>query len=125
MPDNCQAEAETARCPRGPRLSLLKPLKQTRQELGGNTLTGIADRNLDVRIHPLESDLNPPALRRELYGVREEIPHHLLQACRVAGHRASFGVENDLQPDLFGIRCRSCNLDRLFYHRGEVDRPYF
>src|SRR4029453_12225260 len=95
-----------------------------RQELGGHPLSRVAAPDLHMRTPPLESDLNASAFRRELDGVREEIPQDLLQTGRVAGNRAGLGVENRLQPDLFCIRRRSYDLDRLLNDRGKINLPY-
>ena len=49
---------------------------------------GVGDAHLDVRARPREPQprRGPPS-RRELDRVREQVPHHLLQAVRVAGDR--------------------------------------
>src|SRR5262245_31654169 len=96
-----------------------------RQELGGDTLPRVTDRYLDVRIDPLECDLNLAASRGELHGVREKVPHHLLQAGRIAGNGTGFGIEKRLEPCPFGNRRRSYDLDCLLDHWDEVHRSDF
>ena len=53
--------------------------------------------------HPFDPDLHTAALRRELDGVREEVPDDLLQAGRIARHQAGARVDDDLEPHAFGI----------------------
>src|SRR5262249_44050838 len=58
---------------------------------------------------------------RELDRVRDQVPHDLLQARRIAGDHPGLGVEHDLEPDLPRVGRRSHHLDRRLDHRGEVD----
>src|SRR5436853_440003 len=74
------------------RLTLLEPLEDEGQCLGPNALTVVGDRDLDVRVDPFEHHLHPATLGSELDGVREEVPHHLLQPFGVAQYRPDVAV---------------------------------
>jgi len=95
------------------------------EELRGHPLPGVADGDLDVRVHALEADVDASALGREFDGVGDQVPHDLLQTSRIACDRACLAVEDDLEPDALGVGCRSHGIDRLLYHGTEVDRPHF
>lgn len=56
-------------------------------------------------------DLHFPTLRRELDGVAQEVPHHLLQAVGVARHRPGDGVNDLLQFHPLRVGCGSHGLD--------------
>ena len=79
-----EAEARVHACRR--RVGLAKRVEHRRQELLRDTRTGVRH----VQFHcvspgrSLEAHVNRPALRRELHRVREKIPNHLLEPCRVS-----------------------------------------
>ena len=84
---------------------------------------GVADGDLDVRVDALQADLHPAAARRELDGVREQVPHDLLQPLRVAGDRHAGLIERRLQPDALGGRRRRHGVDRVWITSARFDRP--
>ena len=55
--------------------------------------------NSTCEFDPLHDDLHLAILRRELDGVAQQVPHDLLQAAGVPGHRAGDGVDDLLQLD--------------------------
>src|SRR5262249_22952366 len=73
------------------------------------------------RVDPLQVYLDPPALRRELHGVDEQVPHDLLQAVGVPRDRARAGIEHALDPDALGLGGRSHGVERRLDHGREVD----
>ena len=95
--------AEPAMPPRRGRLRLPEALEDVGQELRRDADPGVGDRQLDVRVDPLETDLHLAASIRELDGVREEIPQHLLQPLRIARHPAGLRIENGLEPDALRV----------------------
>ena len=73
-----EPEPKAAGSPRQPGVRLRELLEDMREELGRDADAGVADHDLDVRMHAFEADLHTPPLRGELHGVREQIPHDLL-----------------------------------------------
>ena len=51
----------------------------------------------------LRSHFHAPALRRELDGVTQQVPHHLLQAIRVAGDWRCIQVDEQLESNALGV----------------------
>jgi hypothetical protein len=77
-------QTEAAGLPGCPDLGLPKPLENIRQEVRADTHTGIADDDLDVRIHSFQPHLDATALRRELHRIGQQVPDDLLQAIGIA-----------------------------------------
>jgi len=77
----------------------------------------VADRELDVAVRDLSADIHAPLRRRELDRVGEQIPHHLLEPCRIAHHRARCRIDDDLDVDVLGARSGKDRLD------GGIDDP--
>ena len=69
-----------------------KRSKTCGRKLGRDADAGVADAQLDVRIHALQQHLDLAALGRELDRVGQQVPHHLLQARGV-------GVDDGARPD--------------------------
>src|SRR5438093_1432400 len=78
--DDGQPESEAAVEPGRTAVGLLEPLEDVGQEGRADALPGVAHRDLDVGVDPFQHDLHAPALRRELDGVREQVPDDLLEA---------------------------------------------
>ena len=127
--DDGEAESEAAAAPCGGRVGLAEAFEDVRQERRVDAAAGIADPHLDRRIAPLDRDLHPPTLGRELDRVREQIGDDLLQALLIAEHRGR-GIEHGLNPDVPspprpGACSRSvCSTIALTLHRldAEVQR---
>ena len=77
-------EPKTTVGPCGRAVTLPEPLEQMRHEFFSNADPGVADRELHMRVDALQTQLNPPATWRELDGVRQQVPDHLLQSIRIA-----------------------------------------
>ena len=54
-----EPEPEAAGAPRQPGVGLRELIEDMRQELGGDADAGVADHDLDVRVHAFEPDLHP------------------------------------------------------------------
>ena len=81
---DAEAEPEAAVRPRAGAVCLPEPLEDVRQELCADPLARIAHGELDVRLGAPEVDVDAPAFGRELDGIRQEVPDHLLEARGVA-----------------------------------------
>src|SRR5207253_732573 len=65
---------------------LAKALEQVRKEPGSNSAAGVRNAELDVRADSPKRDLHESFAGRELDGVGEKVPAHLLQARGIAAH---------------------------------------
>src|ERR1044071_239561 len=81
---NGEPEPEAAVVTRERRVRLAEAFKYVWQEVGRDTSTRVADGDFDVRVDACQAQLHLAALRRELNGVRQEIPDELLQAVGIA-----------------------------------------
>ena len=85
--DDRQAETEAAVPARGGRISLLKALEDMREDVGRDALAAVGDLDVRVTVHtPAATHARVPSRGRELDGVADQVPHHLLQPDRVAVH---------------------------------------
>src|SRR5262245_22434578 len=66
-------------------LVLEKAIEDVREEIGADALTGIADGEPRVRAGLLEPEVDTATTRRELDGVRQQVPHDLLEPPGIAG----------------------------------------
>src|SRR5688500_7284344 len=66
VPDDRQAEAHTTVLPASTLVRLTEPVEHERQEIRRDALTGIANNNLDLRVHSLQANLHTSAARSEL-----------------------------------------------------------
>src|SRR6186997_2692514 len=64
-----ESEPEASVGARGRAVPLTKPLEQMRHKFFPNADAGVADREFDVRVDALQTQLDTPAPRRELDGV--------------------------------------------------------
>jgi Putative transposase len=76
---NRQAEPQTSMGWRHRAIGLAKSFEDDRQHFGANADADVSDANHDLRPHALDPNVHPAMPRRELHGVRQEIPEHLLQ----------------------------------------------
>ena len=111
-----EAEPEPAVSAADRRLALSESVEDERKELAANALARVADRDPRHRVAALEPDIDAAARRRELDGVGEEVPDHLLQAAVIGRHGSEGRIQTRLQPNAFGIGGR---LHR--FHRGHDD----
>src|SRR5690349_13273948 len=88
-----EPQAKTARALGCARFGLAKALEHQREEVRANPHAVVRHSDLDVRVPALQMDRDASALRRELDGVREQIPYALLKARRVSDRQGNGGVE--------------------------------
>src|SRR6266436_2255333 len=74
-----EPEPQPAVGPRTAAIALAETVEDEREKLRRDPLSRIADEQLDMRADLLQLDLDPPALRRELHRVAQEVPCDLLQ----------------------------------------------
>src|SRR5437667_3050726 len=72
-----QPEAEATLLAREGRVALSKSLEDEREKVRSNAAAGVAYGDLDLGIGARELELDPPAPRCELDGVRQEVPDDL------------------------------------------------
>src|SRR4029453_6001542 len=82
-----EAKPQAAMPPRS--LVLPEAVEDVREKLGADPLTGIAHREARVRACMFQTQGDTSSVGGELDRVREEVPHHLLQAPGVARNRRS------------------------------------
>ncbi len=83
-----QAEAEPAiGTVRHAVIGTAEALEHVRQEIGTDAAAGVADFDLRVPLRRVRVHVDLSALRRELDGIRQQIPEHLTQTSRIAAHR--------------------------------------
>ena len=85
------------------------------------SLTAISTLALDLA----QTHVDAPTLGRELDGVGQEIPDHLLQAIGVARHRPGPRVERGDQGQILARGGGAHGLDRRLHHRDRVHDPDF
>src|SRR5215813_6781980 len=111
-----ESQSETAGAPAARRASLLIAVEHVRQKFRFDALSGVTNGDLDVGVFALQTDLDAAAFVRELDGVREQVPNHLLQAIGVAGDLPDVAVEAGVERDAFDFRRRAHDLLRLLDH---------
>src|SRR4029453_1550938 len=79
--DNRQSEAEAAESSRDGPVCLLKSIEDLRKEMRFDSHTGSGRGDPGARICSPQRYRDPAALRRELDGIGEQVPHDLLKTC--------------------------------------------
>ena len=82
------------------------------------SLTTISTCEFDA----LEAHLHASLLRRELHGVRHQIPDDLLQPARIAGHGSDARIDDRLNPYAFGVGGGLDRGDRVVDDERQLDR---
>src|SRR5207245_10107062 len=80
-------------------------------EVGANASARVAPDDRRPPVRQPDPDFDATALGRELDGVREQVPDHLLQAATVAPHPACCAADR-LEPDALRLRRRTDGHDR-------------
>src|SRR6266852_5364014 len=96
-----------------------------RQHLGWNTESRVDHHDLDTGLDALQDHLDPPAFRRELDRVHQQVPDDLLKTVRVALDRTRCGVQDCLQPDSLGLGGRADGIERGLQDSLEIDGAEF
>src|SRR5207302_8504798 len=107
---------------RGGPCALSEALEDEREEAGTNAPARVAPDDHGPPVRQLDPDFDAAALGRELDGVREQVPDHLLQAAGVAPHPACCAAEGRLEPDALRLRRRTDGHDRGGDRLPQVDR---
>src|SRR5215510_2007735 len=89
--DESKAEAEAAVPSGARRVGLSEAVKDVRQEISADAFARVGHGDANVRIHALQARFDAASLRRELDGVGEQVPDHLLQAGGVTSDLTNFG----------------------------------
>src|SRR2546422_5227758 len=108
---------------RGGAVGLSEALEDEGEEVGANASARVAHDDLRAPVRQPDPDFDATALGRELDGVREQVPDHLLQAATVAPHPACCAAEDRLEPDALRLRRRTDGHDRGGDHVPQVHRP--
>src|SRR5262249_19364513 len=122
MAHKSQPEAEPGVRAGARAVCLMETLEEVGQLLLADSLSGVTDNDLDVRIGTLQVNLNSAALRRELHGVYQEVPAQLLQPVRVAGDPGGAWVQHALEPYFLRVGGRPYRVDGCMDDRLEIDR---
>jgi hypothetical protein len=72
--DDRQPEPEAAIPARGRRIGLAESIEHAGQEFRLDAEAGVLHDDLHVRVHALQDYLDAPARRRELDGIRQQVP---------------------------------------------------
>src|ERR1043166_1627953 len=84
---DAETEPEPAMLAREARVGLPEMFEDVREKLRRYTAARVADRDLDVRVHARQLQLDLAAASGELDRVRQQIPHDLQQSIWIAGYR--------------------------------------
>jgi hypothetical protein len=87
--------------PGGRSIRLSEALEYVGQEFLGDSLTCVDDAHFEVAVHPCKTHLHPAGPRRELDGVREQVPDALLKPVGVSPYRPGHRIQDNLQSDPF------------------------
>ena len=105
-------------------IDLSKPLEDVWELVRRDPFSGVADRDLDVGICPLQVELHSSSARRELHRIHEEIPRHLLQTAGISHDRSGTRIEGRFESDALGGRRRADRVEGGLEHRRDIQWPY-
>ena len=104
MTHDGEPQAEPAAGPLRRRVRLPEALEHVGQEPRRDALPAVAHAHLHVRVHAAQVHLDVAAARRELDGVREQVPDHLLEPFGVGEHPAGRRVDEPGERDRLRLR---------------------
>src|SRR5262245_57250349 len=84
--DDRETESETTVVPGCLAILLAETIEDVRQKIALDTHAGVVHDDLNVRIDPLQRNLDQPALASELHAIRKQVPNDLLQSLTIAKH---------------------------------------
>src|SRR5262245_51362969 len=102
MSNNRKAEAESSVRPISGRIGLAEFVENVGKERGLDADSRIGDADFCVPRQFNEMDSDASGFWCELYGVRKEIPHHLLESVCVAGNGSADRSHRDI--NLYALR---------------------
>ena len=119
--DDGQPEAQTTEAALRTRVLLPKPVEHVRQELRRDAGAGVVNHDRRLGAGALQPQLHAARLRRELDGVRQQVPDDLLQAIGVARDGADALVDDRVDADLLRVGRRRHGFDRLAHDIWQAD----
>src|SRR5688572_18924922 len=120
--NNRKTEPEAAGFAGRARLRLPEPLEYVREEIGLDSDARVADHDFDVGAYAPEPHLHAAVPRRELHRIRHEVPDHLLQSARIAGHRSYVRVHYRLNAHALGVGGRLNGGHRVVHDDRQLHR---
>jgi len=106
-------------------IRLPETLKHERQEIRANTDACVLDHNLNVRIYPLQDDLDASARGCELDRVGQEVPQNLLQTARITSNQPNARIQQCVDAQFPGIRGSTHCLDGIVNDFVQADELHF
>jgi hypothetical protein len=101
---------------------LSKSFEHVRQEIRTNTDPGVADDDIDVRIHAFDPDLDASLLWRELHRIQQKVPDYLLQSIRITLNGTDIRINDGLNADALGVGSRLYGGHGVMHHEGQFHR---
>src|SRR2546428_4381365 len=117
-----EPQPEPAMRPRGGVVRLTEALEDGREKPGLDALSLVPDGDDHLGTGAADTQHHAATRRRELHGVREEVPHHLLETSRVSLHLVPDRVEHGLQLDPLCLGYDTNRVERRLADVGAGDR---
>ena len=102
-------------------VGLAEAFEHVREEVGRDADARVAHANDHLLVLASQAHRHLAVRGRELDGIGQQIPHHLLQAARVGPHPSADAVKLRRQFDLLRERRRRGGLDRRLDHQPRLD----
>src|SRR6185436_7754953 len=125
MPNDGQAETETAVPSRAGSVRLQERLEHICQEVAPDADAAVAHSDFNQAIAAPERGLNLAARRRELDRIGKQVAEHLMQSRLIAVKGAGRMLCLDRQLNVLRVRLRLYDFDRHTKQREQVDRRAF
>src|SRR5437016_839830 len=104
-------------------VTLLEAIKNSRQQIGCDSYSTVADHNLGAVFDAVDADINRTVFRSEFQWVRKKIRNNLLKALGIGFHEE--GRFNSCgQCHVLSMCCWTRGLDRCVDNRGEIDPSF-
>ena len=120
MFDDGQPEAQSSIAAGDRAVRLMKAIEDVRQGIWPDARAIVGDRDFDLTLGAAKRDRNVAALRRELDGIGEQIPDHLLNPRRIPRDRPG-RFQRGLDDDPFRLGFLPQRLDGIPDDRLDVD----
>ena len=105
-----------------PALRLAEALEDVGEKRRGDALPRIGHAKLHLAVHPADCDVDAAASRRELDGVREQVPRDLLEPIGISENHRGLRLARQADGDLLRGGRRLHRVHRRPRHGDEVDR---
>ena len=83
MPDYGKTQAQSAMQTCSRRIRLAEPFEHVRKKFGFNPDARVHDADFRMALNLRQLHQNAAAVRRELHGIRNQVPHDLLKTIRI------------------------------------------